>query len=153
MDAIAHANRLRRRPPGGRSKRLFVEPVADTPWSRRFRAILSDIVADDLDGANNLTEGQRQLARRCATLAVTCEQLENDAASGKAIDIVLFGMLVDRLGRTLSRLIGLKRPHRDNGLSLGALIAADQEVERQLLVKQRRERQRLEDDAIDVDVS
>jgi hypothetical protein len=153
MDAIAHANRLRRRPPRGRSKRLFVEPATDTPWSRRFRAILSDIVNDDLEGAASLTEGQRQLARRCATLAVTCEHLENDAAGGKEIDLVLFGMLVDRLGRTLSRLISLKRPHRDNGPSLGALIAADQEVQRQLLVKERRERQRLDDDAIDVDVS
>jgi hypothetical protein len=150
MDAIAHANRLRRRPPRGRSKRLFVEPVADTPWAKRFRDILSDIVNDDLEGAD-LTEGQRQLARRCATLAVTCEQLEADAAGGKDIDLVLFGMLVDRLGRTLSRLMSLKRPHRDNGPSLGALIAADQEIQRQLLVKERK-RQRLDDDAIDIDV-
>jgi hypothetical protein len=150
MDAIAHANRLRRRPLGSsRSKRLFVEPVADTPWAKRFRAVLHDIVADDLEGATNLTEGQRQLARRCATLAVTCERLENDAAGGKEIDLVIFGMLVDRLGRTLTRLLNLKRPHRDKGPSLGDLIRHDQEVERQQLAEERR---RLRDDVLNIDV-
>jgi hypothetical protein len=88
-----------------------VAPVGDCAWSRRFRDVLAEIVSD-LGGHEILSEGQRQIARRAATIAIACEKLEGDAAAGSAIDLVLYGMLVDRMGRCFDRL-GLKRQARD----------------------------------------
>jgi hypothetical protein len=79
--------------------------------ARRFRDILEQIECD-LGGPDILSEGQRQLCRRAATLSFTAESMEVDAVSGKTFDIDLFGQLVDRLGRCLQRL-GLERKARD----------------------------------------
>lgn len=92
-------------------KRLHVVPPGDTRWSRRFRDVLSEIV-NNLGGADLLSEGQRQLARRCATLAIACERMEGEAAAGNQIDLDLFGVLTDRLGRCFQRL-GMRRRARD----------------------------------------
>jgi hypothetical protein len=92
-------------------KRLHVVAPGDTRWSRRFRDVLCQIVSD-LGGADILSEGQRQLARRCATIAIACERMEGEAATGAAIDIDGYGALTDRLGRCFQRL-GLKRVARD----------------------------------------
>ena len=88
-------------------KRLHVVSPGDTAWSRRFRDILSEIVSD-LGGHDRLSEGQRQLARRAATISIACERLEGEAAAGTPIDLDCYGQLTDRLGRCLQRL-GLKR--------------------------------------------
>ncbi len=60
--------------------RLFVVPPGDTRWHRRFRDVLGQIIAD-LSGPEGLSEGQRQLARRCATIAIACERMEGEAAA------------------------------------------------------------------------
>jgi hypothetical protein len=66
-------------------RRLHVEPVdKSAPWARRFRDIFAEIISD-LGGADNLTEGQRQLARRAATISLECERLEVRAVSGKSM--------------------------------------------------------------------
>jgi hypothetical protein len=56
---------------------LFSSDLIDgrSAMSRRFRDVLGAIVGD-LGGSDRLSEGQRQLARRCALLAVECEKLE-----------------------------------------------------------------------------
>ena len=92
-------------------KRLFVEHRGDTAWARRFRDVLFEIISD-LGGLDVLSEGQKQLARRAATLCITCERMEGKAAAGEEIDLTAYGMLTDRLGRTFARL-GLKRRPRD----------------------------------------
>ena len=69
-------------------------------------------ITSDLGGADLLSEGQRQLARRCATISIMCERLEGEAASGAEINLELYGRLTDRLGRALQRL-GLERRARD----------------------------------------
>jgi hypothetical protein len=92
-------------------KRLHVIRPGDTAWARRFRDVLAEIVSD-LGGSDILSEGQRQLARRCATIAVQCEKLEGEAAAGNDIDLDLYGTLTDRLGRCFARL-GLKRQAKD----------------------------------------
>jgi len=107
--------------------RLHVVPPGDTAWARRFRDVLAEIT-NDLGGATVLSEGQRQLARRCATIAITCERMEADAASGAAIDLETYGKLTDRLGRAFQRL-GLKREPRDIGPSLADIIAQDEAEE------------------------
>jgi hypothetical protein len=73
--------------------------------------VLNEIVSD-LGGADLLSEAQRQLARRCATIAIACERMEGEAALGNAIDLDAYGTLTDRLGRALQRL-GLKRQPRN----------------------------------------
>jgi hypothetical protein len=94
-------------------KRLFVVRPGDTAWSRRFRDILASIISDvHSTSENGLSEAQTQLARRATTLCIACERLEGVAASGAEIDIALYGEIVDRLGRCLSRL-GLKRQARE----------------------------------------
>ena len=91
-------------------RRLHVIPPGDTKWARRFRDVLSEILSDL--GSEGLSEGQRQLARRCATIAIACERMEGEAAADHAIDLDAYGTLTDRLGRCFQRL-GLKRQARD----------------------------------------
>ena len=92
-------------------KTLFVEADQRGPWARRWKGVLAEIISD-LGGADLLSEGQKQLARRCATIAIACERMEGEAAQGHEIDLDAYGTLTDRLGRALQRL-GLKRHPRD----------------------------------------
>jgi hypothetical protein len=101
-------------------KRLFVKPAGDTAWARRFRDVLVEIIAD-LGGSEGLSEAERQLARRAATIAIACERMEGEAAAGATIDVELYGKLVDRLGRLFGRL-GLKRRARDATPTLADLM-------------------------------
>ena len=67
------APRTRSRVTNGRA--LFINGHATTAAARRLADILGEVVSD-LGGAENLSEGQRQLARRAASLSVACEKLE-----------------------------------------------------------------------------
>ncbi|HEY8033221.1 MAG TPA: hypothetical protein VIF02_12810 [Methylocella sp.] len=89
--------------------------------ARRFRDILEQIECD-VGGHESLSEGQKQLCRRAATLSFTAECMEVDAVSGKAFDIDLFGQLTDRLGRCLQRL-GLERKTKDVTPTLQSYLA------------------------------
>jgi hypothetical protein len=109
-------------------RRLHVVKPGDSAWARRFRDVLAQIIDDITAPEGQLSEGQRQLARRAATIALTCEKLEVHAAAGEDIDLELYGRLTDRLGRCFHRL-GLRRQQRGNG-GLGELIRADQEAQR-----------------------
>ena len=71
--------------------------------ARRFHDVLEQIMAD-LGGAGHLSEAQRQLARRAATMAMQCELMEAEAVAGRDFDIECFGQLTDRLGRCFQRL-------------------------------------------------
>jgi hypothetical protein len=102
-------------------RRLHVIPSGDSAWGRRFKDILAQIVSD-LSGPETLSEGQRQLARRCATIAIECERLEGLAVAGSPIDLELYGRLTDRLGRAFQRL-GLDRKTKDITPSLAEYIA------------------------------
>jgi hypothetical protein len=88
-------------------KTLFLDGDKGTKAERRFRDIAEAITAD-LGGADRLSEGQKQLIRRCALISVECEKMESRSVAGEDIDLDLFGTLSDRLGRTLHRL-GLRR--------------------------------------------
>lgn len=112
---VARAPRTKSAVTNGR--RLHVVPPGDTAWGRRFRDVLSQIIGD-LGGMDVLSEGQRQLARRCATLAIVFERMEGEAAAGNVIDLDAYGVMTDRLGRAFQRL-GLERRQRDVGMSFG----------------------------------
>jgi hypothetical protein len=91
------------------------------PWARRWRDIVAEIT-NDLGGADLLSEGQKQLIRRCATIALACERAEAKAAQGEDIDLEVYGTLTDRLGRAFQRL-GLRRQPRDIA-TLGDILGA-----------------------------
>jgi hypothetical protein len=113
--AVLHLTRKTLPQPGdkqfGRSrvtngKSPFVEVDKRGPWSRRWRDIYAQIIADL---GPDITEERRQDARRAATLCVECEKLEGESAAGESsIDVDKYGMLTDRLGRAFRRL-GLKQ--------------------------------------------
>jgi hypothetical protein len=71
--------RLRSRVTNG--KNLFVVGKATSAAARRFADILGAVVSD-LGGADQLSEGQRQLARRAASLSLACERLEAVICNG-----------------------------------------------------------------------
>jgi hypothetical protein len=92
--------------PKGRSKvtngrQLFIDGDARLKVSRRFRDVLASI-ATDLGGVDRLSEGQKQIARRCAMLSVECEIMESAAVAGEPFDLDVYGQLTDRLGRAFS---------------------------------------------------
>ena len=79
------------RAPKGRSKvtngkQLFIDGDARLKVSRRFRDVLASI-ATDLGGVDRLSEGQKQIARRCAMLTVECEIMESAAVAGEPFDL------------------------------------------------------------------
>jgi hypothetical protein len=94
----------------------------DSKVSRRFRDVLASIAAD-LGGVDRLSEGQKQIARRCAMLSVECEIMESAAVAGQPFDLDVYGQLTDRLGRAFQRL-GLKRVMHDVTPDLGAYLTA-----------------------------
>lgn len=93
-------------------QRLHVVRPGDTAWSRRFRDVLAEIISDIGGPDAGLSEGQRQLARRAATICIQCERMEGVAAAGQDINLEDYGKLTDRLGRCFARL-GLKRQPKD----------------------------------------
>ena len=62
-------------------------------------------------GGDHLSEGERQLARRCATLAIEAETMEVQKAEGGNLDLEAYIALTNALGRALGRL-GLRRVAR-----------------------------------------
>jgi hypothetical protein len=104
--------------------RLHVIRPGDTAWSRRFRDVLFEIISDIGGPDAGLSEGQRQLARRAATICIQCERMEGVAAAGEDINLEDYGKLTDRLGRCFARL-GLRRQARDVTQSFGQLLRED----------------------------
>ena len=82
--------------------------------ARRFRDLVGEIISD-LGGAEaGLSEAQRQLARRIATLSAACEQMEAAMAGGEQIDLEAYQRVTNTLGRACQRL-GIKRQPREVG--------------------------------------
>jgi hypothetical protein len=119
-------------------RRLHVKRPGDTAWSRRFRDVFNLIVSD-LGGYDQLSEGQRQLSRRAATISIACEKMEGEAASGEAMidgeplreprEIELFKQCTGRTklpSGPVSRLIGLvgRRGGKDRFMSSVAVWRA-----------------------------
>jgi hypothetical protein len=92
--------------------RLFAVAGLDgrTQTARRFRDII-EITTNDLGGPELLSEGQRQLIRRAASLSIMAESIEADMARDLAFDITVFGTICDRL-RRIYETIGLERRAR-----------------------------------------
>jgi hypothetical protein len=136
---VSNPKKLRSRVTNGRSQ--FVEADGRGPWARRFRDILDEILSDIGVPDSDLSQGQRQMARRAATLACECEKLEGESAAGRPIDLNLYGTLVDRIGRAFARLATLKRTAQTSGSTFGDRQREYHERQR-LLEREQRERER-----------
>lgn len=77
--------------------------------ARRFREIFTGIESD-LGG--DLTEAQRHLVARAATLAIWCEERESELGEGGEFDAPAYATISNALRRLLSDL-GLERRARD----------------------------------------
>ena len=77
--------------------------------ARRFREITSGI---ERDLGGDLTEAQRQLLARAATLACWCEDRETELARGEQFDAAEYATISNALRRLLTDL-GLGRHSKD----------------------------------------
>jgi hypothetical protein len=119
------AGDMGRRVPGGS---LFLSSLDDVPLDRRtktakrFEAILSEILSD-IGGADRVSEGEFQLARRAAGLSVQAEIVETWLAAQRfdKVSIEDYCKLISSLNRTLGS-IGLKRRQRDVTPSLKEIM-------------------------------
>jgi len=85
-----------------------------TSLGRRYRDLFSQM-CEDAGGPENLSVGKLELIRGAATLMLSIESMSELAGAGDAsFDVILFGMLLDRLGRVLDRVgLNIKRVARD----------------------------------------
>ena len=90
------------------------------PIARRFKDVVQ-LVTSDLGGPTALSENQRQLIRRIASMSVWCESVEAKMADGDEIDIDKFQRTSNSL-RRLCESIGLERRQRDVGPDLGHIL-------------------------------
>jgi hypothetical protein len=93
--------------------RLFAPETTDgrTHAAIRYRDILEQI-QEDLGGIGMLSEAQRQLCRRAATMCAQAEIMEAQAVAGQGFDIHCFATTVNCL-RRLFESLGLQRVSRD----------------------------------------
>lgn len=98
-------------------------------WVRRFRDIISLHTAD-LGGDGDLSEAQRSLIRRAATLTVQLEKLDveffagDDAAPTDARALETYQRCTNTLRRTLETLGVEVRPPRDVTPTISEYISA-----------------------------
>ena len=95
--------------------RHFLTPGGEQSVSGRRHRDIYDAITEDLGGVEHLSEAERQLARRCAQLAIEAEIMEDVRATGGALDIEAYIAIVNAQGRALTRL-GLRRRQRDTHL-------------------------------------
>jgi hypothetical protein len=122
---------------------LFLNGSIKTAASRRFADILSAIVSD-LGGADApLSEGQKQLARRAASLSVACEKLEAELvgqpeALEERIKALAGGLSPHAILGECGRLLHAVARHRggNNGIAtIAALPDAQLQIVTDLLCK------------------
>ena len=108
---------------------------ARSTWARRLRDLIA-LHTSDLGGADNISEAERSIVRRCAVLTTQLERLEAKFAEAdgdaSAKDLDLYQRTAGNLRRLLTTL-GLQRRAKDIGPTFGELIAADQRAERERL--------------------
>jgi hypothetical protein len=106
---MAGNNKAKARTKVANGQNQFLENVDGRSLvARRFREVYGDMISD-LGGDSQVSEGQRQLARRAATLSLQCEMLETEMATGaRDLDIDTYAKLTNALNRILGSM-GIKR--------------------------------------------
>jgi len=97
-----------------------------TTWVRRLRDLIEAHV-DDLGGADRISQAERSIVRRVATLTVELERMEAKfAEAGEALpqELDLYQRTAGNLRRLLEA-IGMERRARDVTPSLQDIIAGN----------------------------
>jgi hypothetical protein len=96
-------------------------------WARRFRDLMA-LHISDLGGDEHISEAQRSIVRRTATLEVQLERLElkfalaDPAQPVEAVDLDLYQRASNTMRRHLETL-GIKRISRDVTPDIGSYVA------------------------------
>ena len=93
-----------------------------TYGARRYRE-LSMSFADDLGGADKLTEAQRTLVRQAATLHIQAERVQAAVLRGEAVDEEQLTRLSNALARVLAALKTRTKPASAPGQALADYLA------------------------------
>jgi hypothetical protein len=104
-----------RRPPAQRSrvgngKVLLAMTDGRSLTARRFQDLYEDI-ANDLGGLDILSEAQKQLIRRVATLSAESERQEAEWANGRPFDLTAYSTTANCM-RRLFETLGISRVAR-----------------------------------------
>jgi hypothetical protein len=105
-----------RRPPAQRSrvgngKCLLPATDGRRLTARRFQDLYEDI-ANDLGGLDQLSQAQKQMIRRAATLSAESERQEAEWANGRPFDLTVYSTTSNCL-RRLFETLGVQRQARD----------------------------------------
>ncbi len=101
--------------------RLFADGAHEGPWARRFGDLVQ-LHEEDLGPRETLSEGQRSLCRRVATIEITLEQMEGQLSKGEDVDLGMYREMTGQLTRTLNAM-GIKRMARDRTPTIADLMA------------------------------
>jgi hypothetical protein len=123
----AHATEVSRTNRSRITNRSAVLPDVDgrSTWVRRLRDLIAIHLAD-LGGVDNVSEAERSIVRRIATLTVELERMESVfavAGEAKPAQIDLYQRTANSLRRLLES-VGIERRARDITPSLGEYLAA-----------------------------
>jgi hypothetical protein len=110
-------------------RKLFVEGDPNSAWSRRFHDLVLGHVSD-LGGADLLSEAQFSLVRRCAAIECELERLDARLSVGDPVDMDSYARVAGHL-RRLFETLGVERVARDVTPTLGDLLRADLDAQRQ----------------------
>jgi hypothetical protein len=103
-------------------------------WVRRAKDIIA-LHLSDLGGFDNTSAAERSLVRRASTLTVELERLEAKFAAAGAADpndLEVYQRCANTLRRLLEAVLpGMQRRPRDVGPTLGDLLRADIEQQRE----------------------
>jgi hypothetical protein len=116
----ARSTRLRWRVTNG--SKLVAGLDVRSAEARRYRDLVISY-ADDLGGADKITEAQRTLIGQVATLQIQSERVQATVLRGEQVNLEQLTRLANASTRILSRL-GLKRERRDATPDLAAYLAA-----------------------------
>ena len=83
----------------------------NSAFARRYHDLMRAHAAD-LGGADRLSEGQKTLIRRAASISIICEEMEAKLSAGIEIDVDKFTRSASHLRRILETL-GLQRVSKD----------------------------------------
>ena len=107
--------------------RLFVEGLdGRSAHARRYRDLIAEFTRD-LGGPDSLSEAQRSIIRRAASLCVWCEAVEVQMANGEDCEIGPYTTACNSLRRLLND-IGLERRSKDITPDLSIYITEQEEA-------------------------
>jgi hypothetical protein len=112
-------------------RKQFVNGDPNSAWARRFHDLCVGHV-QDAGGRDMISEAQLALCKRAAGLECELEQMEGRMSLGEQVDLDRYGRAASHLRRILETLgLHAGRKPRDIGPSLGDLIRADHQAQRE----------------------